>query len=222
MQNIASLPPSTTPSVHVNRVEEYTASYYARTYLRHLNAPYGLLIRQYCRYLANFCFMRPAGISKGSKVLDVGCGVGILTEQFNRLGCTSIGIDISPAAIRKSVYPQSCFLVEDSSRLDYPNGYFDLVASREVLEHIPVTQIDWCIQEWDRVAKGVMIHIVSVAERGQSAFDDPTHLNVKPEQWWIDRFKEHGYLTLRKPSRAYFSLFGYSGYFMMTKGSPHL
>ena len=124
---------------------------------------------------------------------------------------------MSTAAIKNSVYPQKCFLVDTTAKLNYPDKYFDLVVSREVLEHISPQEIDTCITEWDRISKGKMVHIIAVRERGSSSIDDPTHLNVQDEPWWIEKFKTYGYKAIRKPKRFFFSPFGNSGYFLFIK-----
>ncbi|NMB56601.1 class I SAM-dependent methyltransferase, partial [Candidatus Beckwithbacteria bacterium] len=95
--------------------------------------------------------------------------------------------------------------------------YFDLVVSREVLEHIPHNEIDSCIDEWDRVSQGKMVHIIAVSERGPSAIDDPVHINVQSENWWINKFKQHDYQAIKNPQKFFISPFGNSGYLMFLK-----
>lgn len=201
----------------VDKLSTYDTEYFVYNYLRHVNTWYGFLVKLYYRYVAYYCMIKPTNICKNSKVLDIGCSVGILVQQFNKLGYQAIGIDINKAAIENSLCPQSCFLVNTTSQLEYQDNYFDLVVSREVLEHIPLSDIDKCIREWDRVGKRVMVHIIGVAERGPRVIDNPLHVNIKPEKWWIDKFKEHGYRAIKNPTRMFFSLFGNSGYFMMIK-----
>lgn len=202
----------------MNKVKNYSEDYFVYNHLRHINSRYGFLMKMYYRYLALYCMAKPANLAKGGKVLDIGCGVGILAEQFNKLGYQTIGVDVNKTAIENSVCPKKCLLVEKTSRLDFPDNYFDLIVSREVLEHIPLTDIDACIKEWDRAGKGKMIHIIAVSERGKSAVGDPAHINVKPEKWWVEKFKKHGYKALKNPSKLFFSPFGSSGYFMFCKG----
>lgn len=193
--------------------EEDVAGYY----FHHLNAWYGEIIILYYKYIAKYCMARPAKIKKGSKVLDIGCGIGSLVLAFNKLGYDATGIDINSEAIKKSVCAEKCFHVVDSSRLNYPDNYFDLVVSREVIEHIHLAEIDDCIKEWDRVGKGAMVHIIAVKERGPRVLHDPAHKNVQSEQWWIRKFKDYEYKVIRYPSKMYFYPFGNSGYLMMNK-----
>jgi len=140
-----------------------------------------------------------------------------LVQQFNNLGYRATGVDVNKAAIRHSLEPQHCHLVETTAQLPYPDKYFDLVVSREVLEHIPAEAIDACIKEWDRVSNGKMLHIIAVTERGKSATEDPTHINVQSEDWWANKFQQFGYNTIKTPSPYFVSVFGPKGYLMAEK-----
>ena len=82
---------------------------------------------------------------EGKKVLDVGCGGGILAEALNKLGASVTGIDASENTIgvakshSKSIgsdvkYIQSTIEEFASS---YPNERFDVVTCLEMLEHVP-------------------------------------------------------------------------------------
>jgi len=203
--------------LYMNKNEKYDKSYFVNNHLRLINSFCGPLIKQYYRYVASYIMARPGKLRRGDKVLDVGCGVGILVEQFNKIGYQTVGVDVNYEAIKNSICPEHCFLVKTTAELDYPNHYFDLVVSREVLEHIPVTDLDACINEWDRVSKGKMIHIIAVLERGLSATNDPTHVNVQSEKWWMTKFGEHSYKIIIKPQKFFFSPFGSLGYLMFVK-----
>ncbi len=204
--------------IFMNHDRRYDQSYYIDNHLGNLNSGFGFLFRWYYRYIARYIMAGPAGINDG-KVLDVGCGVGALVREFNNIGFEAVGVDVNDAAIENSVYAK-CSLVKTSAQLDFPDNNFDLVVSREVLEHIEKKEIDSCIREWDRVCKGKMVHIIAVEERGPSAVNDPMHVNVQKEEWWKNKFAEHGYKAVR-PRRLFWSPFGSSGYFMFVKASQH-
>jgi SAM-dependent methyltransferase len=202
--------------LYLGRIKEYGDVYYRRNHLRLLRSPLGFAVRRYHRYLAGTCMIGEAVRPRGWRVLDVGCGVGTLVAEMAALGHDVTGIDVNEAALRHSVAPSRCRLVADSGALDYPDGHFDLVVSREVLEHIEASEIDRCIDEWDRVGKGRMVHIIAVAERGQSARNDPTHVNVQPERWWTETFRRHGYARRDCPG-VFWSQYGRTGYFVLDK-----
>lgn len=204
-------------SVYMNKNKCYDDDYYLKNHLNKINSIYGFFIEFYYRYLASYIFAKAARIEKSDKILDIGCGVGILVKQFNKLGFEAIGVDVNKPAIKNSIFPKKCLRVKTTARLNFSDNYFDLIVSREALEHIPPEKIDDCIKEWDRVSKGKMVHIIAVSERGISAINDPSHVNVQSENWWIKKFKQHGYKAMRKPRKLFFSPFGSSGYLMFIK-----
>ncbi|CAO1632292.1 unnamed protein product [Parajaminaea phylloscopi] len=86
---------------------------------------------------------------KGKKVLDVGCGGGLLSESLARLGADVHGIDATQTnvAIAQSHASRDPFFSDEASRLRYSHcaaedllpdqaGTYDIVASVEVLEHV--------------------------------------------------------------------------------------
>lgn len=87
-----------------------------------------------------------------TRVLELGAGDGVQTDALRRQFPEVISIDISPSSEMQDV------IVADASNLPFIDGYFDLVFSSNVLEH--VEQIDDSIVEMKRVlgSNGIMIH----------------------------------------------------------------
>jgi len=101
----------------------------------------------------DFCFPL-----SGLKILDVGCGTGILCEPLARLGADVVGIDASPEMINFAKQRQETALADsnlddiksieflnttiEGLRESLPNlgNTFDLVVSSEVIEHIDDSQ----------------------------------------------------------------------------------
>ncbi len=78
------------------------------------------------------------------KVLDVGCGGGILTESLSREGAMVTGIDITESAIAAAKqHAQSENLAIDyqvstvEELAESHAGHFDVVTCMELLEHVP-------------------------------------------------------------------------------------
>ncbi len=90
-------------------------------------------------------FKSVCGELKGARVLDVGCGGGLLSECFAGEGATVTGIDLSPISIEAAERHAS----ESNLRIDYRAvsisallasipAPFDVVVCAEVLEHVDV------------------------------------------------------------------------------------
>lgn len=80
---------------------------------------------------------------EGLRIVDVGCGAGLLSEPMARLGATVVGVDASSPAIeaaRRHAGAQGLEIdyricaVEDLTR---EGAQFDVVVSFEVVEHVP-------------------------------------------------------------------------------------
>lgn len=90
-------------------------------------------------------------------LLDVGCGGGILSEEFSRLGCIVCGLDVSAASIttaRNHALHEKLaieYRVGTAEALPYDAGSFDVVVCCDMLEH--VTNIEEVIIESARVLK---------------------------------------------------------------------
>jgi len=89
----------------------------------------------------------------GSKIVDIGCGGGILTESMAERGASVTGIDMAEGALAVARLHQA----ESGTKVDYQQttaedfaqrhaGGFDVVTCLEMLEHVPSpsTVIDAC------------------------------------------------------------------------------
>lgn len=79
---------------------------------------------------------------QGMKVLDVGCGGGLLAEEFARLGCQVTGIDPSEASLvtaRKHAQQAGLEILYQSGvgeQIPFADAAFDIVICCDVLEHV--------------------------------------------------------------------------------------
>jgi len=90
-------------------------------------------------------------------ILDVGCGEGVLTEQWaDKLGSRRIvGIDLDDPKLKaewdKRQRGNLEYHVEDATNLSYGDNEFDMSTAIEVLEHVP--DPERTVSEMARVAK---------------------------------------------------------------------
>jgi 2-polyprenyl-6-hydroxyphenyl methylase/3-demethylubiquinone-9 3-methyltransferase len=80
----------------------------------------------------------------GKKVLDVGCGGGILTESMAKLGANVVGIDQSDIAIKiAKLHAKESTLDIDYKQLniesfsDKNKNKYDVITCLEMIEHVP-------------------------------------------------------------------------------------
>jgi 2-polyprenyl-6-hydroxyphenyl methylase/3-demethylubiquinone-9 3-methyltransferase len=80
----------------------------------------------------------------GARLLDVGCGGGLLAESLARAGASVTGIDLAPGMIdvaRSHAAEQGLAIdyrvASAESRAQAQAAHFDVVACMEMLEHVP-------------------------------------------------------------------------------------
>ena len=107
-------------------------------------------------------------INRPSKILEVGCGDGIITDFIHEsilhlhpsCTCQLVGVDNGFEIISKAKnkYSHLHFLTSDVMRLPFATDQFDLVAAPEVLEHLddPWT----ALKEIQRVGNGYFLFSV--------------------------------------------------------------
>ena len=90
-------------------------------------------------------FIEERSFLKGKKILDVGCGGGILAEAMGQLGGEVTGIDASPNTIgiakahSKSVNSGVIYIQKTIEEFitTNPDEKFDVITCLEMLEHVP-------------------------------------------------------------------------------------
>lgn len=92
---------------------------------------------------------------RGLRVLDVGCGGGILTEKLLEAGILATGVDLAMGALRCAlVHARSRgfeprYIQARGERLPFEDGAFSAVVNSDFLEH--VDDLDAVVQECARV-----------------------------------------------------------------------
>ena len=107
------------------------------------------------QHLAAYAFARR--LAAGKRVLEIGFGEGYGSNYLAEAAAEVVGVDLAPGNIprAKSKYPRANlqFLHMEGTKLDFPDGSFDLVGSFQVIEHIPESQLGDHLKEVRRVLR---------------------------------------------------------------------
>jgi 2-polyprenyl-3-methyl-5-hydroxy-6-metoxy-1,4-benzoquinol methylase len=76
------------------------------------------------------------GLAPGSRVLDVGCGRGVVLGALADCGLEVHGVEVSREATRGADDRAQLRIASDLARAGYPSAYFDQVLIWHVLEHL--------------------------------------------------------------------------------------
>jgi cytidyltransferase-like protein len=119
-------------------------------------------------------------------VIDMGCGPGFLLHLLAEIGIEADGLDISPSSP-----DMATDLVRDRIKIGsvvdapLPDKAYDLVISREVLEHLPVRDVHSAVMTMCRISRKYVYVTTRFHPAPKSLLDvttefdvDPTHITV--------------------------------------------
>ncbi|MGB2814245.1 MAG: class I SAM-dependent methyltransferase [Dehalococcoidales bacterium] len=110
----------------------------------------------YPTYLAKMRFIREylSRVPSNYKILDLGCGEGIIVEEFNKLGYNIIGLDHN--------YSSEFVIKGDIKRTPFPDHNFDLILCLDVIEHLSYENQGPAIAEVGRLLKDKGVAIFAI------------------------------------------------------------
>jgi SAM-dependent methyltransferase len=73
---------------------------------------------------------------QGRRILDTGCGLGMYVRAFHKFSDEVYGIDVDPDKIAEASQELPNLQVAPAECLPFENGWFDVVLSHEVWEHV--------------------------------------------------------------------------------------
>ena len=88
------------------------------------------------------------------RVLDVGCGTGIMSAKLAASGRDTLGVDLSPAMIHRARRKRTAnldFIIGDAEHLPVADGEFDAVVNLISLHHYP--NANRALSEFHRVLR---------------------------------------------------------------------
>jgi SAM-dependent methyltransferase len=127
--------------------------------------------------------------------LDFGCGYGRFCDLVSSFVDNVYGVDIASVCTGNVIDNKKIkFIDTDGKTINLNDKTVELITSFDCLEHIAEEDIDKILTEFKRVAtKGF---VVSVAPVGDSFFEVPLHLTIKPISWWIEKFSNYGKVSV--------------------------
>jgi ubiquinone/menaquinone biosynthesis C-methylase UbiE len=157
-----------------------------------------------------------AGFAKGSRLLDAGCGPGLVAEAFLGTGCQVHGVDLSLEMVRRA--RQRCQRFGASARFEVGEvetleaGPFDGAVSRFVVHHAP-EPLTFLRAQLARVRPGgrvVVCDHTSDPDPGKAAWHneverarDRTHTRTLSPGELVDLCARAGLAKLRMAEEAY-------------------
>jgi ubiquinone/menaquinone biosynthesis C-methylase UbiE len=90
---------------------------------------------------------------QGMSVLDIGCGTGSHLDLYQKAGCKTVGIDLSPTMLNVARKKLDALTLGDASRIPFPDESFDLVTATLIFHEMPAALRSPVIGEAKRVVK---------------------------------------------------------------------
>jgi SAM-dependent methyltransferase len=139
--------------------------------------------------------LAPGGLPAGARVLDIGCGDGVLLEVLHarRPGWRLAGVEIAEAAVRiaRDRVPYAAVELYDGAALPFEDAAFDLGVLSHVVEHVadPVA----VLRESARACRAL---VVEVPLEDNVSARRPSNDATRAAAGHIQRFSARGLRTL--------------------------
>jgi len=133
----------------------------------------------------------------GKRVLDLGCALGGIVNALLKQDIEAYGLDLSEYAVKKGHQTHPRLLgrtyVGSAHEIPFLPGYFDVIHSNQVFEHIPEELVPSMLSEIYRVMKpGAVAWVGLVLGDGAREQDNPDHITIKPLEWWVVELEAAG------------------------------
>ena len=158
-------------------------------------------------------FLEYLEVQKGKKLLDVGCGPGLLIKAASKVGLDTCGIDLSEEAVNLAmkVSPHSKVNVGQGEKLEFEDHIFDYLTCIGTLEHF--LDMRKGLEEMKRVTKKDALFCLMVPNSSSilwkvfrffNIIDTDSNENAYPLSEWVDLFNSAGFKIERIfPDRWY-------------------
>jgi ubiquinone/menaquinone biosynthesis C-methylase UbiE len=146
--------------------------------------------------------VKELGITKENKVLELGCGLGLLGDAIKKTVRSSlkyVGLDLAFKSVKETDSKGLLSVQSKINNLPFPSDSFDFVVTTDVFEHIPNTEM--AIKETYRVLKPGGKGFIVIADPSEGRFDLVNdHINRTGKNsditYWEKHFSDNGFKLL--------------------------
>lgn len=122
-----------------------------------------------------------SGLSRGSTILDLGCGVGTASRYFAEQGCKPVSADLSEAMLKECQRRGLSSLIRlDLERLPFLCSSFDAVWAHTSLIHIPKHRLVHALEGLQRILKPGGALFIALREGAQEGYEG----NLDTQRWF--------------------------------------
>jgi SAM-dependent methyltransferase len=148
------------------------------------------------------------------RILEDGCGIGTYLARLAVTATLAVGLEIELDRVRESHEKKLQVVNAAGENLPFPNNYFDLVLSNEVLEHVQDDRMSICeivrtLKPGGRLVifcpnRGYPFETHGIYWRGKYHFGNIPLVNYLPRQW-RNRLAPHVNIYTRKELQGLFT-----------------
>lgn len=120
-------------------------------------------------------------------VFDIGCGIGLHLKPFLDDGITAAGVDEAKVAHENAVVSTRRITIHDLDEPYDPGKTYEVILCLDMLEYTSREQEDALITTVANAAADTAVVSVPLPR-----YSTLRYAREEPEDYWIDRFAEHG------------------------------
>ena len=172
------------PGVILRKFDIHPDEFYFQTH-KELEVKHFIMAKQWLQY------------TNSKSVLDLGCGLGMFGIAFEVAGVEKYqGMELSQWAVDNTKYPMLKIKQGDiTEQQEFKD--FDLVLANDVLEHLNYKDLDKTLELLKGYGDKLLVSVPLLGDPNLDA--DPTHIIKEDGKWWMNKFKEAGWIQEATP-----------------------